>query len=1271
MSLKKMLAVALSFSLISTSFVFSSYASVDDAANDNLEIPSYIQIEKIGDVDYLQFDAAEDVEWLRQHVLSGGDSSGYCTHNIIMKNDISMSDSEFNDKNGADVGIGVPQSWYGYSGIFDGDGHILSGINLTNTSEVGPKGLLFNLTKDATIKNVAVKGELTSTRYMGGLIGRTLGSLNIQNCVVNGKLILNNGNSNAIGGLIGQVGSGQTTGGENINIENSVVIGSFTSNTSTNPVGGLVGHIYGGFNVSISNSYCAAELECSGGDVAGIVGSQGSKTFKVKNCYYSDNIKNSLFVMTGARADEGAVGPDSSLVDAHEKNDEYMKTADFVNDLGSGIFKEDNAGVIADGYPVPNTIGLIDVVVKSISWDIPDDIKTSYYEGETFDKSGIKAYAELEDGSTVDITDSISFKSGPLRWNDSSVNITARYGKASESKDISISVVPLKTLKVDTSVFEEKASLIEGLYFRDSYLKVWAVYTDGYERLIKDETPTLDQFTMDGYSCSLNKDSILTTDMSSVTIKYLNAAVSFPITVKERSILSEKFASPYSLLYMKGEKVDIKGMSWTLITNVGSVSLHEATNDTNENPDNTFTYKVDGNTINFYHNEHGKIYTHSVEFTRLESEVPDCIDNVYQLKTVDDLVWFSNQVNRGNVDINAILLNDINLSDLESNAKYFTPIAYRCPDMNAAYKGSFDGNNHTVTLKLNIDKTYNRDGSRNTSILPGFFGICDGAAIKNLTVAGSITINTSVGGAGGIVASAENTVIENCINKADISITVTNAETKSFGGILGVANPSKNNPSKIINCVNYGNIKGTDFAKNKKADTVCGGIVGTLYDASVTNCYNMGNVSSRGTAGGVFGLINTESNRIGQGTKTINISNIYNAGVVSGTDGVSKMGTFAGEIKSENNTININNVAYQKQDNVSGYPESYTPNEQSGNIEEKTMEELKSSEIIKVISDSFTLGHSEAAGNEGYPVLKWQVESLHTWDEGTVTKEATTEEEGEKTYKCTDPTCDVTKTEPIAKLEKPSSGGSSSGGSGGTDSTVQKPTVKAGEGGKVSLSADGTSLTITPDAGYEISKVTVNGTDKGSVSSLTGLKTGDKISVEFAKKSESGDKAVYKDVEDSDWFNEAVNYVTVKGLMSGTGHSLFSPNADTTRGMLMTILARMSGVDTSDSTPWYQKGLDWAVTQGVSDGTAPEKIITREQLATMLYRYAGSPETTGKVNRFNDADQVSDYALNAVKWAVEKGIISGNGDAVTLDPKGHATRAQMATMMMRYCELAA
>ncbi len=165
----------------------------------------------------------------------------------------------------------------------------------------------------------------------------------------------------------------------------------------------------------------------------------------------------------------------------------------------------------------------------------------------------------------------------------------------------------------------------------------------------------------------------------------------------------------------------------------------------------------------------------------------------------------------------------------------------------------------------------------------------------------------------------------------------------------------------------------------------------------------------------------------------------------------------------------------------------------------------------------------------------------------------------------------------------------------------------------------------------------------------------------------------YSDVASGAWYSDAVKYVTDKNLMNGTGSGKFSPNASTTRGMIMTILARMSGTDTMGSSPWYKKGLDWAVSKNISDGTKPEATMTREQLATMLYRYSnmmGYDTTQGgmAVREYDDFGKISSYAAEAMTWAVNNQIITGV-TKTELQPQGSATRAQIATILMRWSKL--
>lgn len=164
----------------------------------------------------------------------------------------------------------------------------------------------------------------------------------------------------------------------------------------------------------------------------------------------------------------------------------------------------------------------------------------------------------------------------------------------------------------------------------------------------------------------------------------------------------------------------------------------------------------------------------------------------------------------------------------------------------------------------------------------------------------------------------------------------------------------------------------------------------------------------------------------------------------------------------------------------------------------------------------------------------------------------------------------------------------------------------------------------------------------------------------------------FTDVPETHWAHDAIEYVVDEGLFAGTSSTTFNPEGTMTRAMLWVVLARMDDVNTNASSgeAWYQPGLDWAVENGISDGTNPNNNITREQFAAMLYRYAenaGEDITadTSELNKFIDTINIASYALEPLAWAVENGIVSGTSSD-TISPAGNATRAQVATMLMRY-----
>lgn len=149
------------------------------------------------------------------------------------------------------------------------------------------------------------------------------------------------------------------------------------------------------------------------------------------------------------------------------------------------------------------------------------------------------------------------------------------------------------------------------------------------------------------------------------------------------------------------------------------------------------------------------------------------------------------------------------------------------------------------------------------------------------------------------------------------------------------------------------------------------------------------------------------------------------------------------------------------------------------------------------------------------------------------------------------------------------------------------------------------------------------------------------------------------------WAEDAIDFVAAREMFNGTTETTFTPNAPTTRAQLMTVLARLDGADTSGSS--LEKGLAWAMKNGISDGTNPSGTISRQQLAVMLWRYAGSPTAEGEELNFTDTEQVSDYAQEAMRWATENGILNGYANG-SLNPLGTATRAHVAQMVKNFIQ---
>lgn len=256
---------------------------------------------------------------------------------------------------------------------------------------------------------------------------------------------------------------------------------------------------------------------------------------------------------------------------------------------------------------------------------------------------------------------------------------------------------------------------------------------------------------------------------------------------------------------------------------------------------------------------------------------------------------------------------------------------------------------------------------------------------------------------------------------------------------------------------------------------------------------------------------------------------------------------------------------------------------------------------------------------------------------------------------------------------------------GGDRATVRIPPKLTGENSIVvlpipALSGENASVTIHTGAARPVAvQIPVYGNDATTVAFLTGaggsetivktaLLTGGQMTVSVPDGATVriwDNRKNFQDIQNH-WARNAIDFVTARELFSGKSTGVFAPDGPMSRAMLATVLARLDGADISGGSV-YQKSMAWAVTQGISDGRNPDGLVTREQFVAMLYRYAGSPAATDRELRFSDAENISAYAREAIRWAVENGILSGYGDG-SFAPEGRTTRAQAAAILQRYIQ---
>jgi hypothetical protein len=238
---------------------------------------------------------------------------------------------------------------------------------------------------------------------------------------------------------------------------------------------------------------------------------------------------------------------------------------------------------------------------------------------------------------------------------------------------------------------------------------------------------------------------------------------------------------------------------------------------------------------------------------------------------------------------------------------------------------------------------------------------------------------------------------------------------------------------------------------------------------------------------------------------------------------------------------------------------------------------------------------------------------------------------------------------------------------------------------------DTVTITVRPDDGYVLDTLTVTNTSGKEVeltkvndTRYTFVMPNSKVTVKATFVAEEPSGMPFTDVASGAWYYDAVSFVYKRGLMAGTGDNLFSPNVTTSRGMIVTILYRLDGSPSASSAgftgvtsgQWYTDAVNWAAANDIVAGYGnglfgPNDTVTREQMAVILYRYAQykgyDTSASNSLNGYTDVGGVSSWALTAMQWANAEGLINGTS-GTTLSPTNGATRAEVAQILMRFCE---
>ena len=619
-------------------------------------------------------------------------------------------------------------------------------------------------------------------------------------------------------------------------------------------------------------------------------------------------------------------------------------------------------------------------------------------------------------------------------------------------------------------------------------------------------------------------------------------------------------------------------------------------------------------------------------------------EDPYKIYRAIDLKNFRDLVNRenGNPAAWAVLMENITLN----SSKEWTPIGN---SFSNSYSGTFNGDGHTIS-GLYIDSS--------DVDYKGLFGRVNGGTVQDLTVSGSVSGHWYVGG---VVGYNNGGNVTGCTFSGSGTVTGSN----SVGGVVGL-----NFGGTVENCYNIGNVSGG----------TSGGVVGG-NGGTVENCYNIGDVSGNSYVGGVVGNnISSVTNCYFLQTETVNkdLQGIGGgSGISSNVEARTDTAFHSGEVawllqskQTDESGLVWGQTLGGEEDSL---PSLVALDKNAKTVYQVTLKYDYAGAQDKTYYTDDTATPSEQPSRDGYTFDHWD----KTEGEGntiTYTAQWTPVEE------------------PDPEPEEPPYTGKYS----------YELSTSVGDHGAISVDryateGDKVTIDVTPDQAYKLDdlSVTAGGKDVELTANSDGTYTFTmpsadvRITATFAEDpdwTEPEEPAtdvsdLFIDIAANAWYKDAVQYAYDNGLMTGVSATEFAPEATTTRAMIVSILARLEGVESAEAAgfadvtdEWYATAVNWAANVGVVNGYEdntfrPNTAITREQLAAILMNYAAykGEDVSNRADLANYTDQPSIWAEEAMSWAVAEGLISGVTND-QLQPQSSATRAQVAAILQRYLE---